>query len=77
MVARLLGRARELRLPLLVLHGTADRVCDPAGSRALAASAGTPDLTVRWYEGLWHEVFHEPGRERPLADLRDWLDARR
>ena len=74
---RLLGRARELRLPLLVLHGTADRVCDPAGSRALAASAGTPDLTVRWYEGLWHEVFHEPGRERPLADLRDWLDARR
>lgn len=40
-------------------------------------SAGTPDLTVRWYEGLWHEVFHEPGRERPLADLRDWLDARR
>jgi acylglycerol lipase len=74
---RLLGRARELRLPLLVLHGTADRVCDPAGSRALEASAGTPDLTVRWYEGLWHEVFHEPGRERPLADLRDWLDARR
>jgi alpha-beta hydrolase superfamily lysophospholipase len=52
-------------------------VCDPAGSRALDASAGTPDLTIRWYEGLWHEVFHEAGRERPLADLRDWLDARR
>lgn len=74
---RLLRRARELRLPLLVMHGTADRVCDPVGSRALAESAGPPDLTVRWYEGLWHELFHEPERERPLSDLREWLDARR
>ncbi len=76
-MALLPARARELRLPLLVQHGTADRICDPAGSRALAGSAGTDDLTVRWYDGLWHEIYHEPERARPLADLRGWLDARR
>jgi acylglycerol lipase len=73
----LANRARELRLPLLLQHGTADRICSPDGSRPLETSVGTTDLTVRWYDGLWHEIFHEPERERPLADLRDWLDARR
>ena len=76
-MALLSARAPQLRLPLLLQHGTADRICDPAGTEALAASAGTDDLTVRWYDGFWHEIYHEPGRERPLADLRQWLDARR
>ena len=70
------ARVRDLRLPLLVQHGTDDRICPPDGSRALAESVGTDDLTVRWYDGLWHEIYHEPERERPLADLREWLDRR-
>jgi alpha-beta hydrolase superfamily lysophospholipase len=76
-MAPLTARAPELRLPLLLQHGTADRICDPAGTRALAATIGTDDLTVCWYEGFWHEIYHEPERARPLADLREWLDARR
>jgi alpha-beta hydrolase superfamily lysophospholipase len=76
-MAPLAARAPELTLPLLLQHGTADRICDPAGTRALAAAAGSADLTVRWYDGFWHEIYHEPGRERPLADLREWLAARR
>lgn len=76
-MALLADRAPALTLPLLLQHGTADRVCDPAGTRALAASVGSADLTVRWYDGFWHEIHHEPGRERPLADLREWLAARR
>jgi acylglycerol lipase len=74
---RLAVRAAALRLPVLVQHGTDDRICDPAGSRALGSSAGSADLTVRWYDGFWHEIYHEPERERPLADLREWLAARR
>jgi len=68
------ARVRDLRLPLLVQHGTDDRICPPDGSRALAESVGTDDLTVRWYDGLWHEIYHEPEREQPLGDLREWLD---
>ncbi|HVL82752.1 MAG TPA: lysophospholipase [Pseudonocardia sp.] len=70
-------RARGLRLPVLLLHGTADELTDPAGSRALEASCGSPDLTVRWYDGLFHEIFNEPERGAPLADLREWLAAHR
>ncbi len=70
-------RARALRLPLLLQHGTADALSDPAGSRLLETTNGSPDSTVCWYDGLWHEIYHEPERERPLADLREWLAAHR
>jgi acylglycerol lipase len=76
-MALLPARAGELRLPLLLQHGTADQICRPDGTRVLEESAGTADLTVRWYDGFWHEIYHEPERERPLSDLREWLDARR
>jgi acylglycerol lipase len=73
----LLHRARALRLPLLLQHGSLDLLTDPVGSRALAAVSGSPDQTVHWYDGLWHELYNEPERERPLTDLREWLDAHR
>jgi alpha-beta hydrolase superfamily lysophospholipase len=68
-------RARELRLPVLMQHGTADEIVDPPGFRRLEATCGSPDLTVRWYEGLWHEIYNEPERDLPLRDLREWLAA--
>jgi len=71
------ARARGLRLPLLLLHGTDDVITDPAGTQLLAGSAGSPDLTFRRYDGLWHEIFNEPERAAPLTDLREWLAARR
>lgn len=70
-------RARALRLPLLLMHGTADELTEPDGSRLLERTSGSPDQTVRWYDGLWHEIFHEPERDGPLTDLRQWLAAHR
>lgn len=66
-------RARALTLPLLLQHGSADALTDPAGTRKLADTAGSADKTVHWYDGLWHEIYNEPERARPLADLRGWL----
>ena len=70
-------RARGLRMPVLVQHGTLDELSDPAGTRGLEGTLGSADRTVRWYEGLWHEIYNEPERGRPLADLRGWLAAHR
>jgi acylglycerol lipase len=74
---RLVAAAPALRMPLLLQHGALDELTDPAGTRALEAAAGSPDITVRWYDGLWHEIYNEPERARPLGDLRDWLAAHR
>lgn len=70
-------RLPALTLPLLVVHGSADRLVPPAASDVVRAHAGSPDLTVRSYPGLFHEVHNEPERNDVLADVVAWLDAHR
>ena len=68
-------RAGELTVPMLVMHGSADSIADPAGSRHLHEHAGSTDRTLRIYEGLYHEIFNEPERDLVIADLLAWLSA--
>jgi alpha-beta hydrolase superfamily lysophospholipase len=70
-------RSRRLRLPLLLQYGDQDAITDAAGFRALEQVCGSPDFTVQRYPGLWHEIYNEPERDKPLADLREWLAAHR
>ena len=63
----------ELRTPLLLLHGTQDGLCPPEGSKMVAERAATADCTLKLYDGLYHEVFNEPERDRVLDDLSAWL----
>lgn len=71
---QLQGKLGSLRLPVLLLHGTEDRLVDAKASRLVHDRASSPDKTLRLYEGLFHEVFNEPERDRVLADLSGWLD---
>jgi alpha-beta hydrolase superfamily lysophospholipase len=66
--------ASDLRLPTLVLHGTADRLVPLAATRRVYEAFATRDCVVKLYEGLYHEVFNEPERERVMADLFRWLE---
>jgi len=70
-------RLRGLRLPLLVLHGGDDRLMPRSASEVVRRHAGSPDLTVRVYEGLYHEPHNEPEQAEVLADVVAWLDAHR
>jgi alpha-beta hydrolase superfamily lysophospholipase len=76
-MAGLADAAPKLRLPVLVQHGTADRLVPVAATRPLYERLGSPKLrTVRLYEGLFHEAYNEPEREQVLADLEAWIGAR-
>lgn len=68
-------RYHELRVPILLLHGTDDQLADIAGSRGLEAAAVNAAVTAHYYEGLYHEVFNEPEQDQVLADLVTWLRA--
>lgn len=65
-------------LPTLLLYAGADRLVNPAGSRAFAAAAPPAVLSSQCFESLYHEIFNEaePGRSQVLIALRAWLDAR-
>jgi acylglycerol lipase len=66
--------APRLLLPTLVLHGTADQLVPLAATRPVYEAFGTRDCVVKLYDGLYHEVFNEPERERVTADLFHWLE---
>ena len=74
---RIETRMESFHLPLLVLHGTGDAVTDPEGSQRLIARAVSPDKTIKLYDGLYHDLLHEPERNQVFADIIQWLDARR
>jgi alpha-beta hydrolase superfamily lysophospholipase len=66
----------EIKLPILVMHGTADRLGEPEGSRLLHDRAGSKDKTLKLYQGFYHEIFNEPEHEQVLSDMEGWLSAR-
>lgn len=70
------ARAGELRLPLLVLHGTADTITDLAGSEELVARAASPDKELKLWPDNRHELFNDLDKAAVLAHLLGWLGAR-
>jgi alpha-beta hydrolase superfamily lysophospholipase len=68
--------APRFPLPLLVLHGGADRMVPPEGSRRFVAAAGHPDRRLIEYPDGYHVLFADTGRERTLQDLTRWIDDR-
>ncbi len=70
------ARMEEIRLPFVVLQGSADKLVNPAGAQMLYDQAGSADKTLNVYDGLYHEVLNEPEHDRVLRDVAAWLDAR-
>jgi acylglycerol lipase len=63
-------------LPLLIIHGTADRICDPDGSRRFADAVPRADVTLRIVDGAYHEPFNDPAGKLLLDEVAAWILAR-
>ena len=75
-VGRFPAEVPQIRLPLLVMHGTKDALAPVAGATMVHERAASTDKTLRLYEGLYHEILNEPERQTVLGDLLSWLDDR-
>ncbi|MBS1249889.1 MAG: Monoacylglycerol lipase [Chloroflexi bacterium] len=71
---RVSAHMSAIRIPLLLLQGGADKLVDPSGAKMLYAKAGSEDKTLKIYEGFYHEVYNEPGRDQVLEDMEAWLE---
>lgn len=67
-------RASALTAPLLVVHGEKDRLVSADGSRHLVECVGSPDVHLKVYPGLFHEVFNEPEKVLVLDDVTAWIE---
>ncbi|MBN1283531.1 MAG: lysophospholipase [Proteobacteria bacterium] len=70
------GMPHRIHEPLLMLAGTADRICDPQASSWFTARASSIDKGCKVYEGMRHDLLHDHGWEEALLDIRDWIAER-
>ncbi len=74
--------AARWRTPTLLMYAGADRLVNPAGSRAFAQQAASSAeakpgiVTVKCFDGLYHEIFNETDATPVFDTLKAWLDSR-
>ncbi|MCW3848198.1 lysophospholipase [Sphingomonas sp. LB-2] len=64
-----------ITIPLLILHGTEDKATVYKGSQFFFDTAGSADKTLKLYEGHFHDLLADLGKETVMADILAWLDA--
>lgn len=70
------GRAGEISVPLLLIHGTDDRICSWEGAKAYVEASSSPDQTILLYPDGRHESFNEVNRDEVLGDMWAWIEPR-
>jgi len=71
------AHAAEMRIPCLIVHGSADQLVPPEGSRVFYENMTLSDKERQVYEGYYHEVFNDVGKERVLAAVETWVERHR
>lgn len=71
---RITGRVSEIVLPVIIVHGSEDRLVDTDSAQMLYDGVGSADKAIKIYEGLYHEVFNEPEHKQVLEDVEMWLE---
>jgi acylglycerol lipase len=70
---RLKASFGEIKVPVLILHGTADKATKYQGSQFFYDHAGSADKSLKLYEGHYHDMLNDIGKEQVMADIAAWL----
>jgi alpha-beta hydrolase superfamily lysophospholipase len=68
----ILGRASEITLPLLLVHGRHDMITSAAATMEVAAAA--PGATLKLWDGGYHELHNDLLREDHFEFIIEWID---
>jgi acylglycerol lipase len=71
---RVTDQATKIRLPIMIIQGSGDKLVDPSGAQLLYDLVGSGDKMIKIYDGFYHEVFNEPEHEQVLNDVNKWLE---
>jgi alpha-beta hydrolase superfamily lysophospholipase len=68
-----LEHAAELKIPMLLMHGSGDKITSAPASQEFAQKAGNL-VTLRIWDGFYHEIHNEPEKAEVIQVMVDWLD---
>ena len=66
----------QITLPVLILHGTDDHATVCKGSEYFFEHAGSADKTLKIYDGHYHDLLNDIGKEEVMADVLGWIETR-
>jgi alpha-beta hydrolase superfamily lysophospholipase len=75
-VDELQPRLATIKPPLLILHGQADTITDPAGSRLLHQAAASSDKALKLYDSALHDLLHEPEGPAVARAITEFVEQR-
>jgi alpha-beta hydrolase superfamily lysophospholipase len=62
-----------ITIPVFIMHGTADKATVPSGSQFFFDTVGSKDKTLKLYEGHFHDLLNDIGKESVIADMKAWI----
>ena len=72
----LLENASKIKLPVIVMQAGYDTIVSAGASKTYFEKVSSIDKTFNLYEGYYHEIFNDIGREKVYTDLISWLECR-
>jgi alpha-beta hydrolase superfamily lysophospholipase len=66
--------APRITVPLLVMHGTEDKLARVEATKKLFEHLGSKDKELGIYQGYYHELFNEPEKQQIFDRVSTWLD---
>jgi alpha-beta hydrolase superfamily lysophospholipase len=72
--ANALQNASRLKTPLLLIHGSDDKICSPEGSREFASKTTLAEFRM-WEKG-YHELHNEVFRKEVFDFIMNWINCR-
>lgn len=70
------SKGSSIKLPVLLMHGTADRIADIEGSKQLFNGLASNDKTLKLFEDFYHEILNETEKEKVYQEILNWLEKR-
>lgn len=70
------GLASSWTVPVMLLHGAADKVTSPLGSQRFFEAMGASDKTLHLIDGGFHELLNDLDRDQTMQTILEWITHR-
>lgn len=68
------ANAAEVKIPILLIHGGADRLNSPHGSLSFFEKVAFPDKQLKVYPESFHESHNDLNHQQVINDIEQWLE---
>ena len=66
----------SFNFPVLIMHGSADKLADPQGSQWMYDEISSEDKTLEILDGLYHNILDEPEKNEVIGKIIEWIKKR-